>query len=275
MKLFTFLWMCMICGYFEYFVTGILQNCSKSVVMAIVFFLLFTMNFSIRGDDGSSFYVDFENIYSSSLKSELNLFLRSELKAPFSFSFDIRNLLDSLEKKYPVVKGVEYRVDSTKRHLLKIIGVNPRYMINDGFVIGDSSTLLSKNDFCDFPLNSIDRFYVNEKYCSGVLADKPYRFLINLPRKHSANFIVEYKDSSNILLKPKNEVGLIILADERGLNNFEKVYIVSSIKDDFLYRKRLSFKRLVKNNRNLVFDIRFGKRIFASISNLLKLGRGS
>ncbi len=213
-----------------------------------------------------NFEIEFENIYSLSLKNQIQDFIHILVSQESLLSFDQHKFYLALKHKFPIIKKFDSQIN---KHILKIkiIGMEPFCLINKEMVLGNKKQLFPKSLFDQFNIENLNNISVNNKF----LSPNTYLFIKQIPNKYTQNYEINFIKPTEIYLTPKNpELKYIFVTSQKTIFEEEKF-----IKAQELYQMLVHTKKArCKKNQMMLMDLRFKNRIITKLENSIREGRG-
>ena len=201
-----------------------------------------------------------DKIYSDTEKQKLSSFIQQSIDSGM-FNFDTSIFYKELKKKHKVIKKVEWNFSNPDYAQLKVYGIDPKYLINNKFVLGNKKRLFQKDQFGEFEKEKFVELNIDNKFLGEKLDLNVYDFL-NKTYKSDCwkKFRVAYLDKSRIEMLSNDSLQYLIKTDELNFDNNEKQNFVDLIYLDLMEEMLKNPKKY--KNKVFVFDLRFRDKIF-------------
>lgn len=222
----------------------------------------------------SSISLEMSHIYSDTLSRNITTFVTQQ--TPDNMLSFIPNAFSrEVKKKFPAVGSIEWTFTPSKELHFSITGQEPRYLINEQFVLTDKKKLISAQLFSLFDINKLPCATVSSIWCRDKIARRVYTFLNKIPPSFFQNYVISYHKPSLIKLYPKHSLyPCFIIADEKSFFDEKKYTALSMIFAD-MYAKKLLNKKIIQAQQPLLaFDLRFEKTIAVKFFDSFKRGTG-
>jgi len=243
----------------------------SAILIVFLWFIFYTgyrwfKDFFDRTFSPKAVYIEQSSVYSNKLRDKVDRFIRSEMIDTKKVVLNKYEFYKELKKNFKFVKGVRWRLDSPSHSSVKIEGVNPEFLINDKFVLGNKKRLFPKENFEEFNLDSLKKISIHDGFISEKIDPKIYKSLLKIPNKYFEDYDIFCNGINCMVLSKKEDVlKRIFLVDRKLLLNCfeEKFKSIDLLADDFISRKNLD-KKLFKKKR-LVFDMRFNNLVCVKV----------
>lgn len=212
----------------------------------------------------------FNHIFSNAIKNDIQVLLDQEFANGNLLRFNQGDFYSDIKDKFNLIKSISYRYVPSKTVLVTIEGVTPMFMVNHTFVVGENRQLYEGTMFENFPTSTLPLIMVNQRYASSHLDQEVYELLCSLNSNFWQNFTLNYQGPHEIIIRQKqSSKNLKIITDHESLFDQEKFAQINTIQQNLISTKKLPETQ----NYELVFDLRFKKRIVTKIVDLGRRGR--
>lgn len=205
--------------------------------------------------------IEFENIYSKEIESEIRKFANNQIQKATLLSFDQNEFYKNLKNNFSIIKQFECHIDSLTIHF-KIIGVKPYCIINNNWVMCNKKQLFETTLFNQFNLTNLKNISLNSKSFKNPLPKDLYHFIKQIPKEHWESFDINFVKSTEIYLTPKNQaLNYCFVTNEKNIFDKPKITKAQDLYKKLIYDE--NFIKKMKRNRNnkLILDLRFKNRI--------------
>ncbi|MFH1254550.1 MAG: hypothetical protein V1646_03905 [bacterium] len=208
--------------------------------------------------------IEFENIYSKEVESEIREFAKNQIQKATLLSFDQNEFYKNLKNNFSIIKQFECHINSLTIHL-KIVGVKPYCMVNNNWVMCNKKQLFTTNLFDQFDLTNLKNISLNDKSLKNPLPKNLYCFIKQVPQDHWEAFDINFVKSTEIYLTPKNQaLNYCFVTNEKNIFDKPKVTKAQGLYKKLMYDENFIKKMKRKRNHKLVLDLRFKNRIVTS-----------
>jgi hypothetical protein len=208
--------------------------------------------------------IEFENIYSKALESEIREFAKNQIQKNTLLSFDQNKFYKNLKSTFHIIKQFECHINSLSINL-KIVGVKPYCTVNNNWVMGNKKHLFPINLFDQFNFSDIKNISVRDKSFNNPHPKDLYIFINSINSEYWQSFEIDFAKSTEIYLTPKTQaLNYCFLTDQKTI--FDKLKLT---KAQELYKKLMLDENFIKKmktkkNNKFVLDLRFRNRIVTS-----------
>ena len=208
--------------------------------------------------------IEFENIYSKEVESEIREFAKNQIQKATLLSFDQNEFYKNLKNNYSIIKQFECHINSLTINL-KIVGVKPYCLINNSWVMCDKKQLFATNLFDQFNLTNLKNISLNDKSFKNPLPKDIYCFIKQIPQEYWEYFDINFAKSTEIYLTPKNQaLNYCFVTNEKNIFDKPKMSKAQELYKKLTLDENFIKKMKPKRNRKLVLDLRFKNRIVTS-----------
>ncbi len=212
----------------------------------------------------------FNHFFSDTAQHEIEMFIDHEFANGNLLRFSQGDFYSSIRDKFNLIKSISYRYVPSKTLLVTIEGITPMFMVNHTSLVGENKQLYEASAFENFPTNELPLVMVNPTYLSLTMNEHVFQLLCSLDATFWQSFALNYQGPHEIILQKKESLKNIkIITDHKSLFDQEKFNHITTIQQDLDNKKALSEAQ----NYELIFDLRFKKRIVTRIVDLGRRGR--
>ena len=235
-----------------------------AISCGFIFYTVYELfkNFFYKTFSPRTVYIEQSSVYSNELRNEIDKFVRSEMIDTKKAVLNKYEFYKDLKKNFKFVKGVQWRLDSLSQSSVKVDGVNPMFLINDKFVLGDKKRLFPKSWFSEFDLDSLKKVSMIGVLLEEKLDLNVYKAILKIPNRYFDEYDI-FCGGANYIILSKKEADFkrtFVVDGKLLLNCFdEKFKSIDLLTTDFLSRKNLERRSLKK--KRLVFDMRFNNLV--------------
>lgn len=205
--------------------------------------------------------IEFENIYSKELETEIREFAENQTKNTTLLSFDQNEFYKNLKNTFKIIKQFECNINSLTLHL-KIIGIKPYCLINNNWVMGNKKQLFPTNLFDMFNLRDLNNLEISERSFKNPLPKNIYVFINRISSEYWQNFQINFEKPTEIYLTPKNQaLNYCFLTEQKTVFDKPKQTKAEELYKKLIHNGTFIKKMKTKKNHKLILDLRFKNRI--------------
>jgi hypothetical protein len=205
--------------------------------------------------------VIYTNFYSDELKNKIQKFVDSEFNAEKESSFNPAEFHERLKDNFKIVKKMTWNTSLPSKNVLTIEGVKPFILINDSFVLGNKRRLFDKSLFSLHNLDELKKISIETSFFDKKISIDLYQFMQKIPNSVWDRYNIRYEGKHKIVLHERGaDMKQTIIVDCKSLFDSKKFNCLGEVKEDFLEKQ----KALGRRRRNVVLDLRFKDRVYAS-----------
>ena len=203
-----------------------------------------------------NFNITCDEFYSADLKAEIEQYVHDALTHQDPFNFDTALFYEHLQETFPVLRKISWQVQDAGKATMRLVGSEPRYVVNKNLVLCEDNKLFSTKWFCDYPLDALPSI---EMKLDGnkVLPFAIGSWLSGLPGDVRDFFHVVYEGETKILLQPKEQGSAYrLVVDETTAYDVTKIELAQKI-----YRDECSGKQPAQKGTAWELDLRYADRV--------------
>lgn len=209
------------------------------------------------------------------IKQQIDAHIKSKTTAKSLLAFDPQLFYKELKQKFLLVKTVEVKYLVPHTLSLKVIGVTPKFVVNDTYVIGDKKRIFAKELFTDGCLDNLPRLTLDKRWLTKKLDQGLYDFLNKIPAATWQQYDITFYEWTNIHLAPHKSVCKCrIVVDEKSFFEQRKFDLLGVVFKDLCERGTITKKVLDSQKTQLAFDFRIKNEIIVKYYGALRRGRG-
>lgn len=210
------------------------------------------------------------NIFSASLREEIKTFINQQYANGNLLRFNQGDFYSGIRDKFNVIKSVSYRYIPPKTLLVQIEGVLPMFVVNQTSLVAENRRCYSLENFSDYPIAILPAPTVNPAFINTDLNQNVYELFSSAHQDLWQRFTITYEGLHDITLQQKHaDKTITIITDHYSFFDTEKFNQIAAIEQNLIAKKKI----LESRNYELVFDMRFKKRIITKIVDLGRRGR--
>ncbi len=245
--------------------TNIIKKIKIVAIFIILFFIVLaiipmvknlffcTVNKSLELVRPDKIDLVFISVYSGASKLKITDFVKSFFKNKKIENIDLKEFCFFLKEEFNFIKTIEWNFSAPGFASLKIIGKEPRCLLNEKFICTGKDSVFNIDFFTDY------RFSCTKEFLSkNVLSNRIVNFMDKISLNVWDEYKVDYENKNNILLIKKDKKlfdNYEFITDKKNILNEEKLLNAKRI---FKY---LSENKKINSRKNYVLDLRYDKRI--------------
>lgn len=199
-----------------------------------------------------------EGIYSDSSLKVIGDVLNSLISSKGIKNFSPTLYCEQISKVVDIVQEVRWKMDSSKKGILTVVGVKPSFILGVDRVIAENRKIYPKKSFERYNFSKLRKITFSLNYCCQEISTNLYQFLQKIPPKLWDRYTITCEKPTLIRLQDLVRNWEIIV-DEKNIFDLDKMKQLELVAEDIDLKKSLTRRR--KREARLVFDLRFDKRI--------------
>lgn len=212
--------------------------------------------------------IDLQNIYSDDLVDDIKASVSNYIdKIDDFWTFDQNHFYGHLKSKFEVVNLLDVRTDDQSGLHIKIVGFKPFCLVNNDLVLTEEQRLFPSKFFSkihSLNLPNINIKNLDQEFADGYLCSDLHNFVFKISKEDWESFEIDYVNSSEIRLYPKNdELACILLSSTKTFFDQDKICKALQLYKKITMDKQLQKKLAYTRRKQLVLDTRFKSCIIA------------
>lgn len=182
-----------------------------------------------------------------------------------------------LKSAHPYVKSLKINLAPPSTLIATITGVQPRYYVNNKYILGDLPELFSQDLFPQINVEKLEHVVIDEKILKNKTLPKvAFKLLSGLQPETTKDYDVTYFSHNKIVLKPKKALCRCdIITNTKNFFNHKKLDALSCVFQDLCNKGLITKKYLEAKNTPLAFDLRVSDQIIVRFFKPATRGKGT
>jgi len=201
-----------------------------------------------------------KNIYSNELREEINDSVIRYLSGRSYSDVSLKELHKNLRQYFKLIKKTSWNWGDWGESKLVVEGVQPLFLVNDIFVLGEKRRLFPMVFFPDIPMQSLRPVKIDFSLCGIKVPRYVYDFLKKIPLDYWDEYSISYLGKERIILEGSS---ICFVVNENVMFDRIKIKRAENLYQDVLRRSSVGLSTM--KSKRVVYDLRFDNRIYAKI----------
>ena len=214
-----------------------------------------------------------KNIYSDELRCEIKQSIVKYLSGRSYAAVSLSELHKNLKQYFKLIEKISWNWRSWSDAELIVEGVQPLFLVNDMFVLGEKRRLFPTVFFSDISMDSLCSVKLDFLFCGIKVPRRVHSFLKKVPKDYWKSYKISYCSSERIELESKKLGSKVrFVLNEELFFNRKKIKQAEYLNVSRPIKGSRGSSIGCRRNKNVVYDLRFENRIYAKIIGRRKGG---